>query len=124
MYPNTRMRRNRKASWLRDLVCENEISTNDLILPLFVRDGINKKEEIKSMPGIFRFSPDKIIEQAKIAESLGIRAIALFPVIDLSLKSDDAKEAYNIDNLICKTVRMIKNENLKIGVICDVALDP
>jgi porphobilinogen synthase len=124
MYPNTRMRRNRKASWLRDLVSEHEISTNDLILPLFVQDGLNKKDEIKSMPGIFRFSPDLIIEQVKIAESLGIRAVALFPVVDLYLKSEDAKESYNFDNLICKTVRMIKNENLNIGIICDVALDP
>jgi porphobilinogen synthase len=124
MYPNTRMRRNRKASWLRDLVSEHEISTNDLILPLFVQDGLNKKDEIKSMLGIFRFSPDLIIEQVKIAESLGIRAVALFPVVDLYLKSEDAKESYNFDNLICKTVRMIKNENLNIGIICDVALDP
>ena len=108
----------------RDLVSENHLTSSDLILPLFVFDGQNKREEIKSMPGIFRLSPDLIIKEAKIAASVGIRAIALFPVIDIELKSNDASEAYNLDNLICRTIRMIKNENLKIGIICDVALDP
>jgi porphobilinogen synthase len=124
MYPVVRMRRNRKAGWIRDLVAEYNLSTNDLILPLFVMNGKNQMEEISSMPGIFRFSSDMIVKQAKIAQDLGIKAVALFPVIDIALKSNDAKEAYNLDNLICTTVSMIKNANLTIGVICDVALDP
>jgi porphobilinogen synthase len=118
------MRRNRKAVWIRDLLAEYNLSTKDLILPLFVMSGKNQMEEISSMPGIFRFSSDMIVKQAKIAQDLGIKAVALFPVIDIALKSNDAKEAYNLDNLICTTVSMIKNANLTIGVICDVALDP
>jgi porphobilinogen synthase len=124
MYPVVRMRRNRKAVWIRDLLAEYNLSTKDLILPLFVMSGKNQMEEISSMPGIFRFSSDMIVKQAKIAQDLGIKAVALFPVIDIALKSNDAKEAYNLDNLICTTVSMIKNANLTIGVICDVALDP
>jgi porphobilinogen synthase len=124
MYPNVRMRRNRKAGWIRDLVSETNLFSHDLILPLFVCNGYNKFSEIESMPGIFRFSSDLIVEQLKIAEDVGIRAAAIFPVIDKAMKDDEAKEAYNPANLICKTIRLIKASNINIGIICDVALDP
>jgi porphobilinogen synthase len=124
MYPNIRMRRNRKAGWTRDLVSENNLFSHNLILPLFVCGGYNQFSEIESMPGVFRFSSDLIIKQLKIAEDLGIKAAALFPVIDKEMKDNDAKEAYNPGNLICKTISMIKASNINIGIICDVALDP
>ncbi len=124
MYPNIRMRRNRKAPWVRDLIAEHNLCSSDLILPLFIKDGVNQIEEIKTMPGILRLSCDLIVKEAKIAENLGIKAIALFPIIDKSLKSNDAKESYNSNNLICRAVKMIKDANLQIGIICDVALDP
>ena len=123
-YPNTRMRRNRKSDWSRRLVRETSLSTNDLILPLFLQAGKNEKSEIKSMPGIFRLSKDLILNEVKKAAKLGIPAIALFPVIEPNKKSDVAKEAYNSKNLICSTIKEIKNLGLNIGIICDVALDP
>jgi porphobilinogen synthase len=124
MYPLIRLRRNRKAFWLRELIAESNLSINDLVLPLFVVEGHNERQEIKTMPGIYRLSIDQIVETAKEAAELGINAIALFPSIDQSLKSENADEAYNLDNLICRTIRSIKNANIDIGIICDVALDP
>ena len=119
-----RLRRNRKYQWLRDLTSENFLSPKDLILPLFVIDGEGKKEKIPNLPGVFRLSIDLIIKEVKLAKKLGIPAIMLFPVTKQSLKTDDGKEAWNRDNLICKTIREIKNSVAEIGVICDVALDP
>ncbi|MFV0251205.1 MAG: porphobilinogen synthase [Rickettsia aeschlimannii] len=124
MYPHIRLRRNRKAFWLRELISESNLSVNDLVLPLFVVEGHNERQEIKTMPGIYRLSIDQIVETAKEAAELGINVIALFPSIDQSLKSKNADEAYNLDNLICRTIRSIKNANIDIGIICDVALDP
>ncbi|ABV73402.1 delta-aminolevulinic acid dehydratase [Rickettsia canadensis str. McKiel] len=124
MYPLVRLRRNRKAFWLRELIAESNLSINDLVLPLFVVDGHNERQEIKTMPGIYRLPINQIVETAKRAAELGINAIALFPSIDQSLKSKNANEAYNLDNLICRTIRSIKNANVDIGIICDVALDP
>ncbi|AFE52964.1 delta-aminolevulinic acid dehydratase [Rickettsia prowazekii str. GvV257] len=124
MYPLIRFRRNRKALWLRELIAESNLSISDLVLPLFVVEGHNEMQEIKTMPGIYRLSIDQIVETAKKAADFGINAIALFPSIDHSLKSDNADEAYNLDNLICRTIIKIKNANIDIGIICDVALDP
>jgi porphobilinogen synthase len=118
------MRRNRKSLWLRDLLSETIVTPADLILPIFVVEGHNQRQPIPSMPGIFRLSVDQVIITAKQAASLGIKAIALFPSIDQSLKSETAEEAYNLDNLICRTIRIIKNEKINIGVISDIALDP
>lgn len=124
MYPIVRLRRNRRTKWLRDLTSETKLSPEDLILPIFVIEGENQRQEIKTMPGVFRQSIDQVALTAKEAEKRGIKAIALFPQIDPDLKSEDADEAYNLDNLICRTVRTLKNEGLSIGIICDVALDP
>jgi porphobilinogen synthase len=124
MYPIVRLRRNRRTNWLRDLTSETHIQPSDLILPIFVIEGENLKVEVKSMPGVFRQSIDQVVITAIEAEKRGIKAIALFPSIDDSLKSEYADEAYNLDNLICRTVRSLKNAGLNIGIICDVALDP
>lgn len=124
MYPAVRLRRNRKIHWLRDLTAETRLSPQDLILAVFVIEGENIRQEIDSMPGIFRLSIDQVLVTAQTAQSRGIKAIALFPSISADLKSDDADEAYNLDNLICRTIRTLKNAKIDIGIICDVALDP
>jgi porphobilinogen synthase len=123
-FPTTRLRRNRHAAWSRRLVAEHSLSPDDLILPLFVIDGEKKHEPVASMPGVERWSVDLVVEQARQAAELGIPAIALFPRTDPKLKTDDAAEAFNSDNLVCRAVRAIKEAKLDVGVICDVALDP
>jgi porphobilinogen synthase len=124
MYPIVRLRRNRRTDWLRDLTSETKLAPEHLILPIFVVDGENQRQAIKTMPGVFRQSIDQVLLTAREAEQKGIKAIALFPSISTDLKSENADEAYNLDNLICRTVRTIKNAGLSIGIICDVALDP
>ncbi len=123
-YPNTRLRRNRKAPWVRNLTAETSLSPSDLILPLFVIEGKNKAEKITHLPDVSRLSIDLIVKKAKEAKSLGIPALMLFPVIDQKLKTANGKEALNKNNLICRAVKEIKNAVPEIGVICDVALDP
>ncbi len=123
-FPKTRLRRNRKSPWIRELTAQNSLAATDLILPLFVIDGKNKEEKIASLPDVSRFSIDRIVKQAKEAKSLGIPAVMLFPVTDPKLKSADGKEAWNKKNLICRAIAEIKNAVPEIGVIADVALDP
>ena len=123
-FPSLRLRRNRSSSWIRKMVAENDLSASNIVLPLFIHEGNNKETEIKSLPGVKRLSIDLAVKQAKKASNLGISAIALFPVIDSEKKSTNAKEAYNSNNLICKTVKEIKKSVPEIGIICDVALDP
>ncbi|MEY3197270.1 MAG: hypothetical protein RLZZ59_641 [Pseudomonadota bacterium] len=124
MFPQVRMRRTRQNPWIRDLLSETTIVPENLIQPFFVIEGKNKKEPIKSLPGIFRLSIDLLVEEVLEAEKLGIKAVAIFPSIDSSLKDANATEAYNPDNLISRAVRSIKEKTTGIGVICDVALDP
>lgn len=124
MYPSVRLRRKRQYSWLRDLVAETILQPENLIYPLFVVEGNGIKQEIATMPGVYRLSIDYIVAEAKTAESLGIKAIALFPVVSKDLKTELAEEAYNNDNLVCRTVRALKDSGINIGIICDVALDP
>lgn len=124
MYPVVRLRRNRRTSWLRDLTAETHLKASDLILPIFIIEGENQSVAIETMPGVFRQTIDQVIITAFEAEKRGIRAIALFPSLASELKSDDADEAYNLDNLVCRTVRALKNAGVTIGIICDVALDP
>ncbi|MGB4865396.1 MAG: porphobilinogen synthase [Hyphomicrobium sp.] len=123
-YPAIRMRRNRNAPWARKLVSETLLSPSDLVWPMFVMEGIAKREPVASMPGVERLSVDLIVEAARLAVSLGIPAIALFPYTDLKLRTDDAQEAFNPDNLVCRATRAIKAAKLDVGVILDVALDP
>jgi porphobilinogen synthase len=123
-FPQTRLRRPRREEWSRRLVAENALTPADLILPLFVEEGRGKQTPIASMPGVFRRSIDGTVEVARKAAELGIPAIAVFPATDPSLKTDDAKEAINPENLVCRAVRAIKAAVPILGVICDVALDP
>jgi porphobilinogen synthase len=119
-----RMRRNRKAEWSRRLVRENRLSTDDLIWPIFVTEGANHAEPIASMPGVDRVSIDRAIGLARLAEAMRIPAIALFPNTDPAKRSDEAREAWNADNLICRAVSAIKSAAPGVGLITDVALDP
>lgn len=123
-YPETRMRRVRQFPWSRNLVAENSLSSSDLIWPVFVQPGQNQVTAVKSMPGVNRWSIDRLVKEVAAAAELGIPAIAIFPETDPGKKTDDAKEAINPDNLVCRTVKAIKDAVPKIGVICDVALDP
>ena len=124
-YPALRMRRNRKAEWIRRLVSEHNLSASDLILPLFVKDGNKKKESIKSMPDVYRYSIKDLVKIVEKACKLKIPLIALFPYTSLNKKNEYGTEALNENNLICKAVKAIKKEfKNEIGIMCDVALDP
>ena len=123
-YPNVRLRRNRKAEWSRRLVSESNLSTNDLIWPIFIREGKNIKESIKSMPGVYRHSLDKVEDLVEKAVNKKIPMIALFPYTPISKKNSRGSEALNRNNLICKALRLIKKNYKNIGIMCDVALDP
>ena len=123
-YPRVRMRRNRMKEFSRKLVRETNLSVDDLIYPIFVTYGNNKKEPIESMPNIYRFSLDLLDKEIERVTSLGIPAITLFPKIKNDLKSPCGKESYNDKNLICESIRIAKKINPELGVICDVALDP
>jgi len=123
-YPAVRMRRNRKSDWSRRLVRENNLSSNDLIWPIFIKDGKNIKEPVKSMPGVFRYSLDKIEKLVERALSKKIPMIALFPCVDNSKKNLRGSEALNKNNIVCKALKLIKKNYKEIGLMCDVALDP
>jgi porphobilinogen synthase len=123
-FPATRMRRNRKSAWSRALVQENVLTAADLIWPVFVIDGKSRSEAVSSMPGVTRYTIDLLVKEVEQAAKLGIPAIALFPNTDNALRTEDAREAFNPDNLVCRAVRAIKKAVPEIGVICDVALDP
>jgi len=123
-FPNTRMRRMRYNEFSRRLMCENRLTTDDLIYPMFVIEGQNQRQEIPSMPGVARLSIDLLVIEAKQLLALGIPAIALFPVTPLSAKSLMAEEAYNPDGLAQRAVKAIKDACPELGVITDVALDP
>ncbi len=124
MFPQVRMRRNRRTDWSRRLVSENQLSVNDLIWPVFIQEGTNQKTEIPSMPGVQRLTIDHLIEAAREAAALKIPALALFPATDPAKKTEGGEEAYNSENLVCRAVRALKAENLNLGILCDVALDP
>ncbi|GBL32093.1 delta-aminolevulinic acid dehydratase [Methylophilaceae bacterium] len=124
MENSNRPRRMRKDEFSRRLMREHHLRTDDLIYPVFVMEGHQKEEAIPSMPGIKRQSADLILETAKECFELGIPAIALFPVIDAKLKSEDAKEAYNPEGLVPKVVALLKKHLPDLGVITDIALDP
>ncbi len=118
------MRRVRRQDWSRRLVRENQLTVDDLIWPVFVQDGQNRRVPIASMPGVERLSVDLIVEAVARAAELKIPAVAVFPATDPSLKTEAAMEALNPENLVCRAVRAIKAAKLDIGLICDVALDP
>ena len=119
-----RPRRNRKAEWARRLVCENVLTTNDLIWPLFLIEGKRTRVPVTAMPGIERLSVDEAVREAERAAKLEIPAIAFFPYTEASLKDEGGSEAFNEQNLVCRACRAIKREFPQLGLITDVALDP
>ncbi|MEE3003499.1 MAG: porphobilinogen synthase [Pseudomonadota bacterium] len=123
-FPSTRLRRTRMSAWCRDLVSEHELDIKDLIWPIFVIEENLKKEPINSMPNVYRIPLDKIVLEVESAAKVGIKAIALFPVIKAELKDEIGTEALNPNNLICRTIKAIKDAKIDIGIITDVALDP
>jgi porphobilinogen synthase len=123
-FPNTRLRRLRAREFTRRLMRENQLSVDDLIYPMFVCEGSDTRQSIKSMPGIERLSLDLMVAEAKLLASLGIPAIALFPVVGADKKSLLAEEAYNPNGLAQNTIKAIKDAVPELGIITDVALDP
>ncbi len=119
-----RMRRNRQHAWSRRMVREHTLTTDDLIWPLFVMEGENKREAVPSMPGVERLSVDQAVREAERAAKLTIPCLALFPYTDPQLRDETGSEATNPDNLVCRAIRAIKQEVPDIGILCDVALDP
>jgi porphobilinogen synthase len=123
-FPGTRMRRARRHPWLRRLVAENHLTADDFIWPVFIQEGTGQRTPIPSMPGVERLSIDLLTEAVVQARDLGVPAVALFPATPAGLKTPEAEEAINPDNLVCRAVRALKREVPEVGVMCDVALDP
>lgn len=123
-YPAVRLRRNRRDAWNRRMVAENILTPSDFILPLFVCEGRGKIEAIPSMPGVCRYSVDQLAPIVEEAAALGVPAYAIFPEVDPSDKTPDAREAYNPENLICRAIRATRASHPEVGIICDAALDP
>jgi porphobilinogen synthase len=119
-----RPRRLRQSPWLRDMVSETRLHPSDLIWPLFVQEGAGKVTPVDGLPGVERLSIDMVIDAAKEAVALGIPAIALFPVTPAEQKTEDGREAFNPENLMCRAIRALKKAVPEIGIIADVALDP
>ena len=114
----------RQSAWIRDLVEENKLSSDDLIWPIFVCDGENKKEEVDTMPNVYRYSVDNLNEVIDIASEQKIKLVAIFPYTPQDLKSVDGKEALNSKNLVCRSLQKLKSQSANFGLMCDVALDP
>jgi porphobilinogen synthase len=123
-YPAIRMRRTRATAWSRAMLAENIVTPADLIWPLFVTEGQGVEEPIAALPGVSRWSVDRLAERAREARDLGIPCIALFPNTPQALRSEDAIEALNPDNLICRAIKAVKDAAPEVGVLTDVALDP
>ena len=123
-YPYTRMRRMRRDDFSRRLMRETKVTPDDLIYPVFVLEGENQREPVMSMPGVERMSIDLLVKEAKHIASLGVPAMAIFPVTPAEAKSEDAAEAYNPEGLAQRAVRAVKEAVPELGVITDVALDP
>jgi porphobilinogen synthase len=123
-FPAIRMRRGRSSAWMRSMLAENRLHPSDFIWPLFICDGERCEEPIGALPGVSRWSVDRLADRAREAAALGIPCIALFPNTPNDLRTDDAREALNPDNLICRGIRAIRDAVPEIGVLTDVALDP
>ena len=124
-YPSLRLRRSRRQSWSRRLIQENTLSPNDFILPIFLIEGSNKRQEISSMPGVYRYTINRLSQIVDKAIKLGIPMIALFPKTQNSKKDELGTESLNENNLVCKAIQEVKKRyKNQIGIMCDVALDP
>jgi porphobilinogen synthase len=118
------MRRGRSAPWIREMLAEHRLHPSDFIWPLFICEGTDCEEPLDALPGVSRWSVDRLADKAREARDLGIPCIALFPNTPANLRSEGAKEALNADNLICRAIKVIKNAAPEVGVLTDVALDP
>ncbi len=123
-FPGRRMRRVRRHDFSRRLVCENQLTVNDLIYPVFVMEGQNRQEEVASMPGVYRMTIDLLLKEAEAVAKLGVPVLSLFPVIESAGKSLHAEEAYNPSGLVQRAVRALKDAVPELGLLTDVALDP
>jgi porphobilinogen synthase len=123
-FPGRRMRRVRRHDFSRRLVCENQLTVNDLIYPVFVMEGQNRQEEVASMPGVYRMTIDLLLKEAEAVAKLGVPVLSLFPVIESAGKSLHAEEAYNPNGLVQRAVRALKDAVPELGLLTDVALDP
>jgi porphobilinogen synthase len=123
-FPATRMRRNRRDAWTRRLNAENTLTVDDLIWPIFIREGTGQTSDVASMPGVVRVTLDRLAGHVEQAASLGIPAVALFPMTPPELKNAEGTEALNPDNLMCRAARLLKREFPGLGLVGDVALDP
>jgi porphobilinogen synthase len=119
-----RSRRLRQSQWLRDLVAEHKLSCDDLIWPVFVQEGVALTTPISGLPGVSRYSIDHLLIEVQQAADLGIKAIAIFPVVPAEKKSLGGEEALNVNNLVCRAIAAVKNSVPNVGIIADVALDP
>ncbi|GKV92220.1 MULTISPECIES: porphobilinogen synthase [Pectobacterium] len=123
-FPGRRMRRIRRHDFSRRLVAENQLTVNDLIYPVFVMEGTNHRQEVPSMPGVYRMTIDVLLKEAEEIAKLGVPVLSLFPVIEADKKSLYAEEAYNPDGLVPRTIRALKDAVPELGLLTDVALDP
>src|SRR5690348_13548716 len=123
-FPHLRMRRGRSSAWMRSMLAETRLHPSDFIWPLFICEGSDCAEPIASLPGVSRWSVDRIAGKAREAAALGIPCVALFPNTPENLRTERAEEALNRDNLICRAIKAIKDAVPEIGVLTDVALDP
>ncbi len=123
-FPSLRLRRVRSNQWIRNLLNENKLTSDDLIWPIFICDGENKKDEISSMPNVYRYSVDQLNEISETANELGINLVALFPYTPEEKKTEGGEESINSKNLVCRALKKIKSQKNNFGVMCDVALDP
>ena len=123
-FPSLRLRRGRSSQWIRNLLTENKLTSDDLIWPIFICEGENKKDEISSMPNVYRHSIDRLDEISETANELGINLVALFPYTPEEIKTEGGEESINSKNLVCKALKKIKSQKNNFGVMCDVALDP
>ncbi|MBG6246978.1 MULTISPECIES: porphobilinogen synthase [Symbiopectobacterium] len=123
-FPGRRLRRLRRHDFSRRLVAENQLTVNDLIYPVFVMEGKNQRQEVPSMPGVYRMTLDLLVKEAEELAKLGIPVLSLFPVIDTDKKSLNAEEAYNPEGLVPRVIRTLKDAVPELGLLADVALDP
>ncbi|GKW04532.1 porphobilinogen synthase [Pectobacterium odoriferum] len=123
-FPGRRMRRIRRHDFSRRLVAENQLTVNDLIYPVFVMEGINHRQEVPSMPGVYRMTIDVLLKEAEEIAKLGVPVLSLFPVIEADKKSLYAEEAYNSEGLVPRAIRALKDAVPELGLLTDVALDP
>ena len=123
-FPFSRMRRLRMKPFIRNLVSETSISCNDLIWPVFLVEGENQNQKIKSMPFVYRYSIDKLIKELEILVKYGLQAIALFPQIEQDLKDEEGTNSFDQNNLVCRAIKKIKSSYPDLGIIADIALDP